>query len=140
MKRWEVGDGEGGREREARALQPYQCQLPVTQTQHVQLALTFMFGCLLLCEMGGSEGKMAGSDRRPPGGRPPGQAPWALCARATPAASWGTPCTAPGLSLLCLLGMPLPLSLWFSGGKHRLLLSGLFLSTTLFHNCQVEAR
>ena len=50
------------------------------------------------------------------------------------------PCTAPGLSLLCLLGMPLPLSLWFSGGKHRLLLSGLFLSTTLFHNCQVEAR
>lgn len=41
LKRWEVGDREGGREREARALQPYQCQLPVTQTQHVQLALTF---------------------------------------------------------------------------------------------------
>ena len=58
-----------------------------------------MFGCLLLCEMGGSEGKMAGSDRRPPGGRPPGQAPWALCARATPAASWGTQlCLLPGLA------------------------------------------
>lgn len=41
LKRWEVGRGEGGGEPEARVPQPYQCQLPVTQTQHVQLALTF---------------------------------------------------------------------------------------------------